>query len=201
MEITDWITAVSSVASLVVAVLATAIAWAVHKREARRLKEADSAAERFQADLVTAWESAYRVGDVDEVPEGALDDDQKQAYGTYVYATHVVRTLVNRSNQPVYEVIINPEGSTEIFRLDILPPGEQEVGFPRYAVTDLSKHQFNNNEFLLNVSFRDAAGTWWVREATGALKKVTTEQEHDAAMGPIYQEAANLYRSARAEQA
>jgi hypothetical protein len=199
MEPTDWIAALASVASLVVAVLATAIAWIVHKRDTERIKKADLAAERAQADLITAWETAYRVSDVNEVPEGALDDSQKQAYGTYVYATHMVRTLVNRSNQPVYEVKINPEGSTEVFRLDILPPGEQELGTARYAVTDYSKRRLNNNEILLNISFRDVAGNWWVREARGALRKVATEEEHDAAMGPTYQEAAALYRLAEAE--
>ncbi|MCT2089737.1 hypothetical protein M3D92_10620 [Micrococcus terreus] len=199
MEITDWIAAISSVASLVVAVLATAIAWAVHRRDVKRLNNAESAAERAQADLITAWETAYRVSDVNEVPEGALDDSQKQDYGTYVYATSVVRTLVNRSNQPVYEVKINPEGATDVFSLDILPPGEQEVGFPRYAVTDYSKQQVNNNERLLNISFRDVAGNWWVREARGALKKVTSEEEHDSAMGATYQEGMRLYRKLKAD--
>lgn len=201
MELTDWIAALSSVASLVVAILATAIAWTVHKREATRLKEADLAAERSQADLVTAWENAYRVSDVNEVPPGALTDAQILDYGDSVYATQVVRTLVNRSSQPVYDVVINSDHTTEVHWLDILPPGEQQIGFPRYAINDWTTGNLNDNENLLNISFRDTGGHWWVRQAKGTLIKVATPAEHETAMGPGYAEAEQQERDIKAELA
>ncbi len=172
------------------AVFAALIAWVVHRREARRQEEAELSAERSQADLVTAWETAYRVPDeqVDEVPTGILSEQQIANYGTYVHVTRLVMTLVNRSSQPVYDVKLNAEGTESAISLDILPPGEQKIGLPRYAVSDYSLNEVNKNEHLLNISFRDAAGNWWVRKAKGELTKVASKAEHDVAMGEVYDE-------------
>ena len=196
MQPTDWIIAVSSIASLVVAAFATAIAWNVHRGEAKRTQQAALTDQQHQANLVTAWETAHHVpkDQIDEIPEGALSEDQISDYGSYVYATRIVMTLVNRSSQPVYDLEINPDGFSTVFMWSILPPGEQEIGVPRYSVVDFTKGAFDGNGLLLNLSFRDAAGTRWVRQAMGTLVKVTSDKERDAAMGEGYRISQEVQR-------
>lgn len=190
MELTGWISALSSVASLSVAALATGIAWRGHKREAAHKAEAKLVVERGQADLVTAWETARRVPkeEVDTVPGGALTEEQKLDYGDYVYATNLELTLVNQSSQPVYDLRLNPEGSTHVLCFDILPPGEKTLIVPRYTVVDYSSEgDSNRNEWLLTISFRDVSGNWWLRDTSGALIKVTPETKMDTSTkDPIY---------------
>lgn len=190
MELTDWISAASSVASLAVAIFATFIAWTVHKGERKRTLQAKIKEQQQQANLVTAWETADRVpkDQINEVPRDALNESQRSAYDTYVYATRISRTLVNRSSQPVYDVEISADGMTEVFRLPLLPPGEQQIGMARYGVVDYSQDQLNGGTYLLNLTFRDAAGKRWVRKAEGTLVEVASNEERDAAMGSAYQE-------------
>ncbi|WP_154605518.1 hypothetical protein [Arthrobacter sp. AQ5-05] len=186
MDITDWITASATTASFIVAALATAIAWTVHKREHSRTEQAALKEEQDQANLVSAWEESRPLS-ITGVPEGILSESQRINFGNGVYVHAIFMSIVNRSNQPVYDFEVKAEGITSIFKYAIVPPGEKEIGPLRYAINDFFQEEYNISESRLNLSFRDASGSWWVRKAQGDLVKVTSLHEHGAAMGPAYQ--------------
>ena len=177
MDITDWISASASAASFVVATLATAIASTVHKRERNRTEQSTLKQEQEQTNLVSAWGESHPVS-IDEIPEDLLSESQRSNFGNGVYVNAIFMSIVNRSNQPVYDFEVNVESFQSAYNSNIFPPGENEIGPLRFAISDYYQRVFSIRESLLNLSLRDASGIWWVRKAQGALVKVNSEQEH-----------------------
>lgn len=199
MNITDWIAAISSFASLVVAIFAAFIAWRVHKREAKRAVLESRKEIQHQANLVSAWETSNQLSriEAEHLQDGILSDEQLLAYGESVHVTHAVVNLANRSTQPVFDLQIHAENINSILRLPILPPGEQQLPTARYTVTDYSASNFPDTELLLNISFKDAAGNWWVRQTKGTLINVSSEEEYNEAMGEEFKQFVKVLQSTK----
>lgn len=183
MTPTDWIIAGSSVASLAVAIFATVIAWLVHRHEQHRFEKADQNERRSQANLISVWEERRRLP-LDKVPDGLLDNENPNKYGDEFYVSQSVSLLVNRSNLPVYNVVTMPRTIPGIpSNHGLLPPGERELHgatyhfFRFYGVAPLP-----NLREGMDLSFHDASGRWWVRQAEGQLIEVSSQEEHDKAM-------------------
>lgn len=191
---TDWIIAAASAASLIVAIVAAVVAVLVYRTErARGRREREEYLAR-QADTVCAWESAVRVP-WDEVPETVREGAGAGEEVGYQHFSIPELTLANRSDLPIYDVVVHVNGMTVETGYPLLPPGDLVYRFPRYTLVDDSYGAPSvATEVPLSISFRDTRDVWWVRDGRGVLHRVTGRDEHDVAMGESYQHLMRLQR-------
>jgi hypothetical protein len=166
-DVPTWIAAVAAGLALY---FATAAARAVrrlllveqareNRREAADADRRTAAARAFQADRIGAW------------------------HQTGYYAA----TLRNGSTLPVYDVAVEFVGTGGDLReqglLDILPPGDQTLGWTGTAsspqdgqTAHLQPGQIRPEEpphlFRVAVTFRDTAGSRWRRDERGLLTRL-----------------------------
>lgn len=166
--IANWITAIATALALGAAVWAGFTARKLYAIEQRRDRDRDLAEERRQAELVASWVSWT------DQPRVAL----RLPDGRTSRANLAVQ---NGSAVPVYDVavtysegggalgiqrfhVLSPTGSTAHYR-EIKSTGVAElVAQPRAADDRL--------DIRVAISFTDARGTRWTREASGQLSKV-----------------------------
>lgn len=163
-----WPTTVTEAASIlgvVATFAAVAIALWVAGRDGRRTKKAD---ERRQASQVSAWGGFVVLG-----PRGEAFQD--------------IVAILNGSDAPIWDVCVSAgaqhgdaplygEGNSANRCITIVPPGKYRVQKP-----DGFQNPATGVTLDAAISFRDAEGRFWRRDATGILtrtKKHPFEELH-----------------------
>lgn len=165
----EYVSAISGLGALVVAVYAALTAMKVRKLEADRDEVRDEERRREMAVQVSAWASVRMING----------------------QPHSGICLENRSQTPIFDVTINsskPKGVTEpSITLNVVPPGRffiqrnkdssyhwefpMDVSFIHDEIRPIMK----NPEWRVEgLTFTDAAGEEWSRTQKGVLQDATT---------------------------
>lgn len=156
-DVPTWISAVTTAGAL------AAAAWVV-VIELRRERRSEEASRSEQAAKVAAWceHVDYRHPRVYEFSGGG--DPEVVGWGL---------TIHNGSDLPVYEAVVGvaAETSRSLVLVGALPPGYRRVPMPE----DVTILDAKYGSASLTVSFRDAAGTRWIRGASGCLHEDSAE--------------------------
>lgn len=141
------------------AALATHRALQLERKRDQRAQEADWSA---QAALVAAW------------PTGVAEQDGDASTWRAV--------IKNNSGVPVYGVVLTytglGDGQVTTHEVGLVPPGTQEVGYPREWTANWPDNRGNAHTMVtmpvvgVNITFTDAAGFVWQRNERGELSLV-----------------------------
>lgn len=163
-----WISAVSSAVALAAAITAAVVA--------RRLFLLESRRDQATSDERRAREDEARQGQASQVSAWWAWDEEFATFGNQRDAIGWRFYIRNTSDLPVYQVsvtLLRPNTQSDYAEegsgtIAVIPPGEtaaSQPGLPWLEELDEDEHA----TLLPAIKFRDAAGRWWQRDATGVL--------------------------------
>lgn len=167
-DVPTWVSALVSALTLVGLVLTVIYARHIYRIESERDKHAaeersarDEAERRSQAEKIAAWFAP--------APSTALEENM---FGAFVR---------NASDLPVFDIypVFQPASDGEptaggdwfFENIAVLPPHETKFMPLELAEDEYEEvpHHLRNGMFLVEITFRDAAGVRWTRSADGLL--------------------------------
>jgi hypothetical protein len=189
-DVPTWVAAVTTFLAFVAAGFAGVVAYELLRvenardeaaRVERRQAEADraarwEAAQRAQASEITAWFGSYKGG----VPRDQYYPGSPDVATAPIVWGAVVR---NASRLPVFDVQVvfyevNDPGGTSVWtpkprwtasrRFRVIPPDQtRRLDLPQTVLN--TDEECNDDVFVVGVTFTDANGVRWMRDARGAL--------------------------------